>query len=353
MSLPLPSRPAPFIDLSAAEAAVLKVCTRPFRDAGPRLEEEAINGRRIIHNYGHGGGGWSLSWGCAEEVLQLARPAPGERVAVVGAGAMGLTAATRLAEAGAAVTLYSDRPPNDTRSARATGTWSPDSRVALKAATGADFAARILAWSRVALDRLKHDPAAEPAPRFSLREEANPAPRRDPIGFFKIDPAETDVIPPRRAVDPAGHGFAVPFADIEHRLTFDITRMTEALAEGLEGRGARIVRRHFASLADLLALEEPLIVNCTGYGARALLGDRTLRPIRGQVAVLPPQPGVRYGVDYRGGALLARPDAIIVQDRGTCESWGFDDGDETADTAEFARALALFRGVLSPAAAAI
>ena len=43
---------------------------RPSR-AEVRLEKEIVNGRTIIHNYGHGGAGVTLSWGCADEVLRL------------------------------------------------------------------------------------------------------------------------------------------------------------------------------------------------------------------------------------------------------------------------------------------
>lgn len=45
--------------------ARITVCTRPFRAQGPRIEREKIAGREVIHNYGHGGSGWSLSWGSA------------------------------------------------------------------------------------------------------------------------------------------------------------------------------------------------------------------------------------------------------------------------------------------------
>lgn len=45
---------------------------RPGRPS-VRLELERVDGRPVIHNYGHGGAGVTLSWGCAEEVAALAR----------------------------------------------------------------------------------------------------------------------------------------------------------------------------------------------------------------------------------------------------------------------------------------
>ncbi len=52
---------------------VRKVGLRPFRKAGVRLEpEKLLDGRTIIHNYGHGGAGFTLSWACAEEVYAIA-----------------------------------------------------------------------------------------------------------------------------------------------------------------------------------------------------------------------------------------------------------------------------------------
>jgi D-amino-acid oxidase len=52
-----------------------RVGLRPFRKSGVRLERDALrDGRDVIHNYGHGGSGFTLSWGCAREVLQLAAP---------------------------------------------------------------------------------------------------------------------------------------------------------------------------------------------------------------------------------------------------------------------------------------
>ena len=59
---------------------------QPFRAAGPRIGVEQVGRRRVVHNYGHGGGGWSLSWGSAREAVALALADGVEDVAVIGAG---------------------------------------------------------------------------------------------------------------------------------------------------------------------------------------------------------------------------------------------------------------------------
>ena len=95
------------------------VCTRPFRAQGPRIEAERLGSKLLIHNYGHGGSGWSLSWGSAEAAISLVKPHAPKAIAVIGAGAIGLTTALQALRSGLKVTLYAkDRFPM-VRSARA------------------------------------------------------------------------------------------------------------------------------------------------------------------------------------------------------------------------------------------
>ena len=53
-------------DILAVSAGI-----RPFRPNGVRLEKELLEDMPVIHNYGHGGCGISLAWGCAAEVMAL------------------------------------------------------------------------------------------------------------------------------------------------------------------------------------------------------------------------------------------------------------------------------------------
>src|SRR6202790_2721919 len=110
----------------------ITVCLRPFRAAGPRLDVERVGDKTVVHNYGHGGSGWSLSWGSSTVAVDKAFATGATHGAVVSCGALWLTSATLLQRAGIPVTIYAkDRPP-DVRSSLATGLFTPDSRICLE-----------------------------------------------------------------------------------------------------------------------------------------------------------------------------------------------------------------------------
>ena len=76
--------------------------------------------------------------------------------------------------------------------------------------------------------------------------------------------------------------------------------------------GGRFEVRRFAGPAEIAALPERLVFNCTGLGARELFGDTELVPIRGQLAVLLPQPEVRYAFTGDAGYMFPRADGILL-----------------------------------------
>src|SRR5256885_1933482 len=98
---------------------------RPFRPSGFVVRAENVGDKLVVHNYGHGGGGVTLSWGTSELAARLVREASGARVAVLGSGAVGLATSRLLQERGYSVTIYAkDLPPNTT-SNTAGAQWYP------------------------------------------------------------------------------------------------------------------------------------------------------------------------------------------------------------------------------------
>jgi glycine/D-amino acid oxidase-like deaminating enzyme len=148
-----PSTPSPYVlpTLMPVRAELerifrVTVCLRPFRAAGPRLDVERVGDKTVVHNFGHGGSGWSLSWGSSSVAVEKAMTFGETNVAVIGCGALGLTSAILLQRAGAKVTIYAKERPPEVRSARATGSWTPDSRIALTNSVSPDFPAL---WERM------------------------------------------------------------------------------------------------------------------------------------------------------------------------------------------------------------
>src|SRR6185295_5745680 len=80
--------------------------------------------KTIVHHYGHGGAGVTLSWGTAAEAVAAAGALPA-RAAVIGAGAVGLATARLLQRKNITVTIYARELPPRTTSNVAGALWSP------------------------------------------------------------------------------------------------------------------------------------------------------------------------------------------------------------------------------------
>jgi glycine/D-amino acid oxidase-like deaminating enzyme len=308
----------------------LQACLRPFRPQGPRIEAERVGKKVVVHNYGHGGSGWSLSWGSARRAVELVRETGASRIGVIGCGAIGLTTAVVAQRSGLAVTIYTkDQFPN-VRSFRATGVWSPSARICTLENATPEFRKQ---WEQMARYsyfqysamlglagspvewiegyKLSDTPFAEGA---SLYTHA-PYPGEPQYPHLEDDHTP-DLMSGMQTLSKDQHPFPVEHVRRVNMMMFNIPAYANALLQEFFGRGGQMVIREFASPAQFQDLPEKTLVHATGYGAKALVGDASLVPVRGQTARFIPQPEVDYAVSYDSQNVYTVPrrDGLVIQE---------------------------------------
>ena len=157
--------------------------------------------------------------------------------------------------------------------------------------------------------------------------------------FMHLDRRLSDLRLDSRTLLADEHPFPVPSARLNQEMVFNIAVYTETILRDFFELGGRLQRRVFADQAEALGLPETVIVNCTGYGARALWGAEELVPVRGQINWMPPQLEARYGLYYDEVYVLSRSDGVVVQYTGPNDDYGYGIEDETPDRAEMQRAM--------------
>jgi len=302
----------------------MNACTRPFREQGPRIESERFQHKTIVQNYGHGGSGWSLSWGSGSLAVAMAKATGQQRVAIIGCGAIGLTTALVAQQAGLHVSIYAKETFPHVRSSFATGVWSPDSRICTSQ-HAANFSGR---WESMARDsHLRFQsfltvPGApvqwrdmynlSSTPLDALVDRSNPNEPSYPN--FERELLK-DITPKTVDLSNQPHPFPAHYVTCNSSLIFNISNYSQLLMREFLASGGSIETLELKDASDFSALEENTIINCTGYGARKLLGDDSVIPVRGQTAKLSPQPEVNYGFEFaeRGVSVYPRRDGLLVQ----------------------------------------
>jgi hypothetical protein len=92
--------------------------------------------------------------------------------------------------------------------------------------------------------------------------------------------------------------------------------------------GGKLVIREFNNASDIAALSEPVVMNCTGLGSNKLFSDKELIPVRGQLAILLPQPEIDYAyvVPVKDDLLymFPRKDGIVLGGTSEPGNWSVD-----------------------------
>jgi glycine/D-amino acid oxidase-like deaminating enzyme len=291
---------------------------RPYRRSGFVVRAEPLGGKRLVHNYGHGGAGITLSWGSSRLATDLGLQGHNGPVAVIGAGVMGLTTARLVQEAGFPVTLYAEALTPHTTSNIAGGQISPFGHFDSDGVTPrwrAQFdTAMDYSWRRFQI-MVGDDYGIRWLPTY--QQSANLARWQDRFH------------PDARALAPAEHPFPVESLVRYDTMYVETGRFLRQLTKDVQVAGGRIEVRRFGAPAEIAALPERLVFNCTGLGSRALFGDSELNPVRGQLAILLPQPEVRYAFAGQAGYMFPRADGILLG--GTFEEDEWDPTPRQAD----------------------
>jgi glycine/D-amino acid oxidase-like deaminating enzyme len=277
---------------------------RPARAGGFLVKGEKFDATTVIHNYGHDSRGVTLSWGTAHLAVEEALKTLHTRYAVIGCGVVGLATARLLQRRGCDVTIYAKDLPPDTTSNVALATWGP---VGLPQTAPSDYREQYARAARLSHRYFQNLVGDDYGVHWRENYSGGGAAR---LARLTDDPFR-DLYVDLQELGPADHPF--PAVGVLRWLTLLIEPaiFLNALMRDFQLAGGRIVVREFPDLRSLLALPEPVLMNCTGLGSRTLFNDQELIPRKGQLTVLPPQPEVDYIADFVGD-MVSRKDGVLL-----------------------------------------
>ena len=301
----------PRVKVSAEREIRTVVGLRPYRPSGFRVAKEMVGDTAVVHNYGHGGGGITLSWGTSKLAVDLGLPGHLGPVAVLGCGAVGLATARLAQEAGFDVTIYTKAMPPETTSNIAGGQWHPVTVYDTDRTLTSEFTKQFVDAAQYAYRRYQIMTDPKYGIRWMRNYSLSDTPPRSPVtaglsGLIQGMQPEIKDLPPGK------HPFGNKFARQFDGMLVEPPIYLPAMLTDVRIAGGKIVVQELKSLEEVRRLPEKLVFNCTGLGAKALFGDEELTPIRGQLTILLPQPEVTYATVYENTYMFSRRDGVVL-----------------------------------------
>jgi D-amino-acid oxidase len=345
----------PLVNASWDRIVRTTVGLRPHRDAGFVLKLDKLDDKTLIHNYGHGGAGMSLSWGTGSIAADMALQDQGRRAAVIGCGVVGLTTARELQRRGFEVSIYAMAVPPDVTSSMSLAGFTPTSGLIEPDQRTSEWDAQFRAAAEIAYRRLQllvgRAYGVSWLDQYAPTEDIlppEPNPDRPTL--------ETGLATERQILQPGEHPFPTKYAIRRPVLRIEPSIYLDALVRDFVIFGGHIAIRKFDTPRDLMSLREPVIANCSGLGSHDLFGDKELVPLKGQLTVLVPQPEVNYrtsgGVNLPatpgiGIHMMPRADGIVLGGTSQRGVWTLEP-DETERRRIVDAHIELFSGMRMP-----
>ncbi len=264
-------------------------CIRAHRERIFRVGIEVLKEKLIVHNYGHGGAGWTFLFGCVNEaVRQFQKQVPqnpkcAPKIKVIGAGCYGLLTAITLFKKGYDVSLVA-HALEELPSGKAAGFFFPRARKCSTPQERAEFFAR----------------ARESYQQYlNIIEGSHPFLKRGPKlvpAYFgpDIDPGFAPFIEEGLIEKPERVSISFGGSKIYDVLAYNIVFINPpVLMQELwcvfNECAIPIERREIRSFDEI---QESIIFNCAGMGAKKLANDMRMVPVQGHLITLKNQPDV-------------------------------------------------------------
>ncbi len=258
-------------------------CYRPVRKSGPAMYLQTKNNKIIAHNYGHGGGGWSLAPGAARYVidkLDLEVKAHGitkdEPIIVIGAGIIGLFSVYELIKKGYTNITIVAEDFNQLPSNHAGGLWSPfhigdisgmKNLIKQIGINSYNFFANIVKGGNE---------------EFKFCAKFMPA-------YFKEKNKELELFvgtilkPAKKILADFGNRNTKKMYVYDDMMIIDTSLTITKLTNKLMNNNVKYIRRKINSFNEI---KEKIIVNCSGYGSKKLCKDKEMISVLGHLLVL-------------------------------------------------------------------
>ncbi len=322
---------------------------RPFRSEGFVVAAERLGRKLLVHNYGHGGAGVTLSWGTASLAIDLARDfiqtASTARplrsgtqrslnFAVLGCGVSGLTTARLLQRQfqgpATTITIYAKALPPNTTSNIAGAWWSPTSVYDARRITS-QFTEQFRRACRIS-NRAFQELVG---PEYGVRWIDTLELFQDESSIQREITGGNDLYAQIEVHRDPNTYFGFPIARQFSSMLIEPHTYLRALMRDFYTAGGKIVIREFQNRDEIARLREHVVFNCTGLGARTLVNDERLRPMRGQLEILLPQPEVDYCYLAGGLYMFPRRDGIVLGGTWDRDDWSLEPNPEhTAEIIE-------------------